>query len=125
MAQLIANGANINLRNKGSRYNTALHEAVIGGFKEVAQFLLENGANQLLKDDAGNTPLHLACKLNDIAIARVLINSTNGKRALISMDNNDEKPIDACATNFMKIRIEAAMRKMKIFVKPRVSILDR
>jgi ankyrin repeat protein len=45
--QLVENGANINARSKESKNHTALHEAVIGGHKEVAQYLLQMGANQV------------------------------------------------------------------------------
>ncbi len=47
MKQLVESGANINARSRESKNHTALHEAVIGGHKEVAQFLLEMGANQV------------------------------------------------------------------------------
>ena len=45
--QLVSSGANINARSKESKNHTALHEAVIGGHKEVAQYLLQMGANQV------------------------------------------------------------------------------
>lgn len=80
---------------------------------------------QLLRDEIGFTPLHHACQLESIALARVLIEAESGKRALLMHNNNDQKPIELCTSYFMKIRIEGAMRKLKIFVKPRVSILDR
>jgi len=80
---------------------------------------------QLLRDEIGFSPLHHACKLENIALARVLIESESGKRALLLHNNSDQKPIELCTSHFMKIRIEGAMRKLKIFVKPRVSILDR
>jgi len=123
--QLVQSGANINARSKESKNHTALHEAVVGGHKEVAKYLLQMGANQLLRDEIGFSPLHHACKLENIALARVLIESESGKRALLLHNNSDQKPIELCTSNFMKIRIEGAMRKLKIFVKPRVSILDR
>ena len=47
MKQLVSSGANINARSKESKNHTALHEAVIGGHKEVAQYLLQMGANQV------------------------------------------------------------------------------
>eukprot|EP00600_Ochromonadales_sp_CCMP1393_P003121 CAMPEP_0174979158 /NCGR_PEP_ID=MMETSP0004_2-20121128/14617_1 /TAXON_ID=420556 /ORGANISM="Ochromonas sp., Strain CCMP1393" /LENGTH=600 /DNA_ID=CAMNT_0016230637 /DNA_START=202 /DNA_END=2004 /DNA_ORIENTATION=- len=122
---LVSNGADVNARHRESKSHTALHEAVIGGHKDVAAYLLANGANQLLRDDIGYGPMHHACKLENIALARILINDSLGKRALLMADNNDQKPIELCTSPFMKLRIEGAMRKMKIFVKPRVSILDR
>jgi hypothetical protein len=102
---------------------------------------------QLLRDEIGFSPLHHACRLESIALARVLIEAESGKRALLLHNNSDQKPIELCSSNFMKLRIEGtvpravlvvlvllnclscsfagAMRKLKIFVKPRVSILNR
>jgi ankyrin repeat protein len=45
---LVSSGANINARNPESKNHTALHEAVIGGHKEVAKYLLDMGANQVM-----------------------------------------------------------------------------
>ena len=83
------------------------------------------GANQLLKDYQGYVPLHYSCLYDNITITRLLINNENGKRGLLISNNLDQKPIELCNTNFMKQRVENAMRKLKIFVKPRVSILNR
>lgn len=47
MKQLVSSGANINARHKDSKMHTPLHEAVIGGHKEVAKYLLDMGANQV------------------------------------------------------------------------------
>ncbi|KAJ1397447.1 ankyrin repeat-containing domain protein, partial [Ochromonadaceae sp. CCMP2298] len=124
VVQLVQSGAAINARHNAKNH-TALHEAIIGGHKEVATYLLSMGANQLLRDDQGYTPLHHACRLVIISLARVLIQDASGKRALLTSDNNDQKPIELCASPFMRQRVETAMRKLKIFVKPRVSILDR
>lgn len=61
---------------------------------------------QLLRDEIGYAPLHHACRLESIALARVLIESESGKRALLLHNNSDQKPIELCTSNFMKIRIE-------------------
>lgn len=45
--ELVESGANINARSRGSKNHTALHEAVIGGHKDVAKYLLDMGANQV------------------------------------------------------------------------------
>lgn len=63
-------------------------------------------APQLLRDEIGFSPLHHACRLESIALARVLIDSESGKRALLLHNNSDQKPIELCTSNFMKIRIE-------------------
>lgn len=47
MKQLVESGANINARSRESKNHTALHEAVIGGHKDVAKYLLQMGANQV------------------------------------------------------------------------------
>jgi hypothetical protein len=36
----------------------------------------------------------------------VLIESESGKRALLLANNSDQKPIELCTSNFMKLRIE-------------------
>ena len=125
VAMLIAHGANVNTRNKNARYDTALIEATIGGHTEVAKYLLKNGANQLLKDEMGCTALHHACQLGDISIARMLVNGDGAKRALLVLNNSDQKPFDVCNTSYMKIMIEDNMRRLKVFVKPRVSLIAR
>lgn len=125
VVQLVENGAGINIRNTGSKLHTPLHEAVIGGHPDVAKYLLDKGANQLVRDESGCCPLHLACRLGHVAILKILINSPGGKKALLCVNNNDEKPIDTCNSNFMKSRVEDAMKNFKIFAKPRVSIMER
>jgi hypothetical protein len=63
--------------------------------------------------------------MGNITIAQKLINSPNGKKSLLTVNNIDKMPIEVCANNFLRARVEAAMRRLKIFSKPRVSILDR
>jgi len=125
VVKLIANGASINTRNKLSKFNTALHEAVIGGHMSIVMFLLKNGANQVLKDENGCIPLHLACMLGDISIVKLLITADKAKKALLMVNNNDQKALDLCKNNYLKMRVEDVMRKLNIFAKPRVSILER
>lgn len=106
VSQLLAAGADINARNKEAKYHTALHEAVIGCHKDIVKFLLSNGANQLIRDEHGFSPLHHACKLGHMSIARILIEGPAGKRALLLQDNNDQRPLDIAANNFIKSRVE-------------------
>jgi hypothetical protein len=99
---------------------------------------------QLLKDDAGNCPLHYACKLGHITLTRILMDHSGGRRALVILNNTEQKPIDICANNYIKSQVEgtwnasifvfrsnlvtlfaAVMRKHRIFVPPRISLLDR
>lgn len=123
--QLILNGANVNHRCREDKHMTALHEAVMAGQTGIVAYLLQHQASQLLHDDSGMNPLHLACQLGHISIARMLMEHGEGKRALQSLDNNEHKPIDLCANHFLKSCVENVMRKMHIFVKPRVSLYER
>lgn len=61
---------------------------------------------QLLRDEIGFSPLHHACRLENIALARVLIEAESGKRALLLANSDDQKPIELCSSNFMKLRLE-------------------
>ena len=53
------------------------------------------------------------------------MNSIGGKRALVSMNNNDEIPYNLCISNFMKIKVENIMKQFKVFIKSKVSIMER
>eukprot|EP01038_Epipyxis_sp_PR26KG_P013141 gene13141-17609_t len=122
---LIRHGANVNARSANARYYAPLHEAVIGGHIEIVKLLLSKGASQLVKDEGGNNPLHHTCMLGNIAIARLLMNSEHAKKSLLSLNNYDQKPMDVCLNNFTRGQVEETMRKFKVFVKPRVSLLER
>ncbi|KAK4199630.1 putative serine threonine protein kinase [Triangularia verruculosa] len=56
-----------------TKYGTPLHCAVIGGSIDVVLLLLNSGAQANLVDRRGNTPLHVAARLNRPSILRVLI----------------------------------------------------
>lgn len=123
---------------------------MIGGHYDIVTFLLSQGANQLLKDDSGSCPMHYACRLGDITITRILMEGPSGRRALVMANNNDQKPIDVSSNNFIRATVEgknacfshdnmfhsfllrtffslcsAVMRKHRIFVQPRVSLMER
>ncbi|KAK4222142.1 ankyrin repeat-containing domain protein, partial [Podospora fimiseda] len=61
----------LNLRNNS--YGTPLHCAVIGGSIDVVLALLNAGASPNLRDKLGNTPAHIAARLNRPTIMRILI----------------------------------------------------
>ena len=108
----MSSGANINYRCKEDQHHTALHAAVIGGHYEIVRFLISQGANQLIKDDSGSCPLHYACKLGNITITRMLMESVGGKKAMLTMDNHDNKPIDVAANSFLKSCVEGKSAKL-------------
>ena len=70
---LIANGANVNVKNKAGI--TPLHLAAISGQKTTIEFLISNGANLNLKDSNGETSLDYFTRRKE-AIEQ---NATNGE----------------------------------------------
>jgi hypothetical protein len=79
---------------------------------------------QLLRDEIGFSPLHHACRLESIALARVLIEAESGKRALLLHNNSDQKPIELCSSNFMKLRIEGTVPRAVLVVLVLLKLLE-
>jgi len=69
---LLMRGADVNA--KDIRDNTALHRASMHGHTDVAEILLEAGANVNAKDDIrGKTALHCAARNRHMDVARLLL----------------------------------------------------
>lgn len=54
---------------------TALHVAAAFGYTELAQLLIDNGADLNVQGDRGNTPLHFAAQEGNLEIARLLVDA--------------------------------------------------
>ena len=80
--------------------DTPLHEAIYGGHTKVVKQLLRADANQLMTNIFGNVPLHEACRLGYVDIARCLINSTLGKQALGCTNKKGLLPADVCGNGY-------------------------
>jgi ankyrin repeat protein len=79
---------------------TLLINNVDSNYLQVFSELIKGGANPLLKDESGNTPLHLAVEKNKIDIVASLINVSNNITELLEQHNNDnETPIDIAEEN--------------------------
>lgn len=59
---LLARNANINCQNHDGF--TPLHLAASRGHQQCMQALLKSGADVAAVDNAGNTPIHIACAMN-------------------------------------------------------------
>jgi ankyrin repeat protein len=71
---LILKGAKVNQQTEGGDYigGTALHVASMQGNIEVVKLLLQNGADVNPRSAAGETPLTLALRMNNIYTANLL-----------------------------------------------------
>jgi len=70
--QHLADGTDIELKCTGCG-STALGHAAKYGHNEIAELLIENGADVDAKDEDGSTPLHLAALMGYKEIAELLI----------------------------------------------------
>lgn len=70
-----------------------LHLAVLTGQISIVRALINNGANVTLRDQQGNTPLHIACRKGDRDSVSVLVQSfgsdVNKRAKYFSMKNCD------------------------------------
>jgi hypothetical protein len=63
---LIESGADLSINDRNASGLTPLHEVCDQGYMvSIVELLIESGADVNIQDDAGNTPLHMACKVDD------------------------------------------------------------
>lgn len=109
MQLLINNGADIN-NNMNHVGNTPLHFASIFGFLHIVRFLIANGADVNIKNNANITPLHAAAEAGHVTIVKMLLNSD----AQINEKNNDQKtPLDVAKTDEIKNILIKHEKKLK------------
>ena len=91
---LIANGAEVNAKNKYGF--TPLYLAVLNSAAEVAKLLIDNSAEVNAKDKYGRTPLHFAAAENAAEVAKLLI--ANGAEVNAKAEYGDT-PLHIAALN--------------------------
>ena len=119
---LVSRGADVNLLSPPPVVHTALHEAVIGGEREVIRFLLDMGANERLTDSTGNTPLHTAVINNDIECMAPLMESETSAKVLITPNKKGKIPYDLALLNTTKLSVERGMKAHHIVVRKKKSL---
>ncbi|CAD5119760.1 DgyrCDS8355 [Dimorphilus gyrociliatus] len=70
---------------------TALHEASTYNNIEACKALINNGADILIPDEEGSTPLHLACMEGDVELVEVLLAEAKNKNELAQYLNKQDK----------------------------------
>ena len=91
--KLIREGANVNGKNSGGR--TPLHEAVRDGLTDIANVLIDNGADvNATTSGFGDTPLHYAVRFEHNDIVRILIDAGANVNAA---DNKGITPLHEAA----------------------------
>ena len=69
--QHLSNGVDVNVKG-GFADGTPLHYAAANGHKEIAELLIEKGADLNAKDEDGGTPLDVAISFRQTKIADLL-----------------------------------------------------
>lgn len=124
MEKLVAHDADINARNNAG--NTPLHVAMTAalatGKTETMQRLLNLGANSVIKNEKGHTPLDAAISREGFAnfYATVISflqdwenNKTEAKRHADIADANKDKLQDAAAVTINRMRSDAKRFRLK------------
>ena len=81
-------------------YNvTPLHYACRGGYLQIVEYLIENGADIEAQDDNEETPLHYVSYSGYVDIVKLLLSKGANKRV---KNKYDETPYDNAKTSEIK-----------------------
>ncbi|XP_014228884.1 serine/threonine-protein phosphatase 6 regulatory ankyrin repeat subunit C-like [Trichogramma pretiosum] len=84
-------GQSVQVDARDQMGQTPLHYALANGHKYSVQVLLENGANPILADVEGSTPLHIICKRqSDSDLAGIFFRMNDEKGKLIPINVQDK-----------------------------------
>lgn len=88
----------ININERDDKGCTPLHKAAGQGQLNVVQWLIENGANATIKNNAGETARDVAQRFAQLAVSKILeteIGEDEKPTAKVALDDEDEKPKDS------------------------------
>ena len=91
VARLLAEGADVNARDKSVSWATSLHVAAAKNHREVAELLLAHGAEVNAKDGNGLTPLHVAADRTSADVLKLLL--ANGAEVNVQVTNTIQFPL--------------------------------
>ncbi len=63
----------------------------------------------MLKDENGFIPLQFACMVGNVAIVKLLIGADKAKKALLMVNNKDQKALDLCKSDYLKAKVEGML----------------
>jgi uncharacterized protein len=100
-------GADIDVKSTNPTNNTPMHAAIAGGSLEVAEYLLDNGANVNARDGGQNTALHIAAQAGWAEALRFLLD----RRADVNARNHaGESPLEMAEKGGHQVAVEVLRR---------------
>jgi len=111
---LIASGS-VDLNFRDVHGWSALHMVVYDGFGQIAQILLDNGADIDIQDKLGRSPLLLSFQHEKIQMAKWLIE--RGANVHLLKDNDETVLFDACRIGHMDIVQMLIQRGLEVNVQ--------
>ncbi len=97
LKELLQNDTSVEINKKDESGMTPLHIAISKGNKEIAQLLLDAGANGSIQDDEGFTALHYAMEYEMLDLAKVILDQT--PEALHIEDKYGNQPLWTATMN--------------------------
>lgn len=100
--RLLRYGVDPNTRNTDNK-NTALHIAIKKKHEDIACFLIENGADHNIRNNKGDTPLHINSHLDSVRVGKLLVSKGADIHAV---DGRGRTPLHSAALCYKSSPLE-------------------